>query len=261
MLFDQILLAKSEGIATLSFNRPEKLNAMSREMAGEVGEAITAIAQDPTIRVLVLAGQGRAFMAGADIKNFLGMEPLTARRFAERAQALLNRLESLEIPVIAAVHGFVLGGGFEVALACDFIYAAENTKFGFPEITLGFIPTLGGTQRLARLAGRSFAKELCMTGRMVDAQEARTAGIVAQVFPEEKLMEETLKTAQALAAKGRVALRGVKQAIDRGADLDLHTGCALEIELFALCFASPDPQEGAKAFLEKRPPVFQGELP
>ena len=261
MLFDQILLAKSEGIATLSFNRPEKLNAMSREMAGEFGEAITAIGQDPTIRVLVLAGQGRAFMAGADIKNFLGMEPLTARRFAERAQALLNRLESLEIPVIAAVHGFVLGGGFEVALACDFIYAAENTKFGFPEITLGFIPTLGGTQRLARLAGRSVAKELCMTGRMVDAQEARTAGIVAQVFPEEKLMEETLKTAQALAAKGRVALRGVKQAIDRGADLDLHTGCALEIELFALCFASPDPQEGAKAFLEKRPPVFQGELP
>ena len=159
------------------------------------------------------------------------------------------------------MHGFALGGGFEIALACDFIYAAEGTKFGLPEITLGFIPGVGGTQRLARLVGRSVAKELCLTGRMLDAAEALAAGFVARVFPGETLMEETLKTARALAQKGRLALRSVKQAIDRGADVDLKSGCALEMDLFALCFASPDPQEGVKAFLDKRPPVFQGELP
>jgi enoyl-CoA hydratase len=257
--FENILLTKSEGIATITFNRPEKLNALSLEMAGELREAVHEISQDTAVRVLIFRGQGRAFMAGVDVKTFLGATPFSIRPFMHRAHDFLFRLEALEIPVIAAVHGFALGAGFEIALACDFIYTADTAKLGLPETTLGIIPGAGGTQRLTRLVGRSAAKEIIMTGRMVDAGEARTAGIVAQVFPEEKLWEETLKTAQTLAKKGRVSLGAAKQAVNRAAEVDLHTGCALEVELFALCFASSDPQEGAKAFLEKRPPVFKGE--
>jgi enoyl-CoA hydratase len=260
MSFTEILFTRSEGIATLTFNRPEKLNAMSPEMTGELRQALEEISQDAAIRVLILKGEGRAFMAGADVKTFLGATPLSIRRFMHRAHDFLFRLEALEIPVIAAVHGFALGAGLEIALACDFIYAADTAKLGLPESTLGIIPGAGGTQRLTRIVGKSLAKEIIMTGRMVDAGEARSAGIVAQVFPEDKLWEETLKTAKLLAKRGRVALRAAKQAVDRGADVDLRSGCALEVDLFALCFASPDPQEGAKAFLEKRQPVFKGDL-
>jgi len=257
MAYKTILVDIKEGVASLSFNRPDKLNALNREMAGELRQAVEEIVQDPSVRVLVLSGQGRSFMAGADITNFVGMDPLAARGFAQRAHAVLSRLESLEIPVIAAVHGYALGGGLEIALACDFIYAAAGTKFGLPEITLGFIPGVGGTQRLARLVGRSITKEIIMTGRFLEAEEARTFGLVARVFPEETLLEETEKIAQTLAKKGRMALKAAKQAVDRGADIDLATGCSLEIDLFALCFASPDVQEGVKAFLEKRQPVFE----
>lgn len=260
MSFNHILLARSEGIATLTFNRPDKLNAMNQEMTGELRQALEEVSRDPAVRVLIFQGEGRAFMAGADVHTFLGATPLSIRRFIERAHDFLFRLEALEIPVIAAVHGFALGAGFEIALACDFIYAAETAKLGLPETSLGIIPGAGGSQRLTRLVGRGLAKEIIMTGRMVEADEARTAGIVARVFPDEKLREETLKVARALAKKGRVALRAAKQAVDRGANVDLRTGCALEIDLFALCFASPDPQEGVAAFLEKRPPVFKGEL-
>lgn len=261
MSFQHILLTKSQGIATLTFNRPDKLNALNREMAAEVRQALEEVAGDAAVKVLVFTGEGRAFMAGADVRNFLGADAFEARRFAQRAQNFLFYLESLEIPTIAAVHGFALGAGLEIALACDFIYAADDAQLGLPEITLGIIPGAGGTQRLARLAGRSLAKEMVLTGRFIQAGEAHKLGLVARVFPQEHLWEETMKTAQVLAKKGRVALMAAKQAIDRGAEVDLKTGCALEVELFALCFASPDAQEGVKAFLEKRPPAFREELP
>jgi enoyl-CoA hydratase len=258
MTFKTLLFSIEAGIATLTFNRPEKLNALNREMMQEFGAALDQVAQTPEIRVLILTGQGRAFVAGADIKTFLELDTLAAQRFSQSGQALLFRLEELGIPVIAGVNGYALGGGLEIALACDFIYASDKARFGQPEINLGIVPALGGTQRLARLVGKGLAKELCLTGRLIDAQEARAIGLAAQVFPEEALMGECLKAARALAEKGRTALMILKQLINRGYDLDLKSACALESDGFALCFASPDAHEGARAFLEKREPKFEG---
>jgi enoyl-CoA hydratase len=260
MSYNTILLEKRDGIALLTFNRPDKLNALNREMATELGRALDDTALDQEVRVLVLTGQGRAFISGADITTFVDLDPLSGKRFAERAQEVVLKLERLDIPVIACVNGFALGGGLEVAMACDFIYAGDTARFGQPEINLGIIPCVGGTQRLARLVGKGMAKELCLTGRLINAQEAQAIGLVARVFPADTLLTETLKTAQALAEKGRVALRAVKQVINRGFEVDLMTGCAMEIDAFALCLASPDAQEGARAFLEKRRPHFTGLL-
>lgn len=261
MAFQYIRLEQEEGVARLTFHRPDKLNALNQDMAREIRAALEEVRRDPQARVLVLFGEGRAFMAGADVTAFLGLDPLAARRFAQRAQELLFFLESLEIPTLAAVHGYALGGGLEIALACDFIYAAQDARLGLPEITLGFIPGVGGTQRLSRLVGPSLAKELIMTGRFLTAEEAQRLGLVARVFPPEKLREETLQAARDLARKPRVALRAAKEAISRGLDMSFAAGCALEAELFGLCFASPDPQEGVRAFLEKRPPRFREDPP
>ncbi|RJR47905.1 MAG: enoyl-CoA hydratase/isomerase family protein [Deltaproteobacteria bacterium] len=257
MSYNTLILTIDGPAATLSFNRPEKLNALNPEMLAEFSRAVDAVRADQAIRVLLLTGQGRAFIAGADIKQFLELDPLRARQLAHAGQEVLFRLEALPIPVIACVHGFVLGGGLEVALACDFIYAAANTKFGAPEVNLGFNPCWGGPQRLARLAGKTLAKELCLTGRLIDAEEARNLGLVARVFPEASFLEECRNAARNLAAKSRLALESVKKVIDGGADADLKTGCALEAENFALCFVGPDVEEGVSAFLEKRKPRFQ----
>lgn len=257
MAYNTIIFTIDGPVATLSFNRPEKMNALNPEMVAELSRALDEVRDHPAIRVLLLTGQGRAFIAGADIHVFLELDPLSARRFAARSQTILDKLADLPIPVIACVHGFALGGGCELALACDFICAAEKSRFGQPEINLGFNPCWGGTQRLARLLGPSLAKELCLTGRLIDAEEARALGLVARVFPEADFGEECRKMARDLAAKGRVALEAVKRVIDRGVEVDLKTGLALEADAFAQCFASPDAQEGAAAFLEKRQPRFQ----
>jgi len=158
------------------------------------------------------------------------------------------------------VNGFALGGGTELAMACDFIYASENAKFGQPEINLGIIPGFGGTQRLSRLVGKAMAKELCMTGMMITAQEAKEIGLVNKVFPPERLWEETMKAANVMASKGKVSMRAVKRCIDRGFDLDLHSGCYIESDNFAICMSSSDGEEGMSAFLERRKPEFKGEL-
>jgi enoyl-CoA hydratase len=215
------------------------------------------VLSNPAVRVLILTGQGRAFIAGADVRQFLSFDSQRAYDFIRKGQKLLERLEACSLPVIAAVNGFALGGGCEVALACDLIYASENARFGQPEINLGLMPGLGGSQRLARLVGKGLAKELCLTGRALEAHEAKTLGLAAQVFPSEALLPECRRIALELAAKSRFALGQIKRVINLGFELDLPSALELEAQAFALCFASADPQEGVQAFLEKRPPRFK----
>jgi len=260
MSYKTIEVDISGAIATLTFNRPKVLNALNLEVIGEFGQAISELPKPPEVKVLVLTGAGRAFVAGADISVLEGLDPLGAKEFARKGQSLLLALEALDIPVIGCVNGFALGGGCEIAMACDFVCASEEAKLGQPEINLGLIPGFGGTQRLARLVGKARAKELCMTGRIITAQEAFAMGLVTRVFPTESLLEETLKIATAIAEKGPVALRAIKHVIDNGFDVDLNNGCALETDAFSICFASPDQKEGTSAFLEKRPPKFTGKL-
>lgn len=261
MTDSNIIVAIEEGIATITFNRPKSLNALNSALLGELEDALDTIAADEQVRVVILTGAGeKAFVAGADISELSGFNTLQAKRFAQLGQAVIDKLQTLSVPVIAAVNGYALGGGSEMALACDFIYAAENASFGLPEITLGLIPGFGGTQRLPRLVGTNRAKELIFTGKMVPAAQAQSLGLVNQVFPQQSLMDETIKTARVIAAKGKVALRAAKQAVNNGLNADLATGLKIEQDAFAICMASPDAKEGTQAFLEKRKPAFKGQL-
>ncbi|OQY42888.1 MAG: enoyl-CoA hydratase [Desulfobacteraceae bacterium 4572_87] len=261
MSFENIIFEEDGNVAVIKFNRPKALNAINPDVLAEVGEVLDKIEADGVAKALVLTGNGdKAFIAGADISHMANFAPLQGREFALEGQKLLFRLEALPIPVIACVNGFALGGGTETAMACDFIYASEKAKFGQPEINLGIIPGFGGTQRLSRLVGKAMAKELCMTGVIISAQEAKEIGLVNKVFPADALWEETMKTAKLMAGKGRVALKAIKNCIDRGFDVDLKTGQFMEADGFAMCMASPDGKEGMTAFLEKRKPEFKGGL-
>jgi enoyl-CoA hydratase len=261
MSYANIIYEFKEGIATIIFNRPKALNALNSALLDELSKVLDEIAGDEAVRVLILTGVGdKSFVAGADISELARLSSLQAKNFASQGQAIINKLEQLPIAVIAAVNGFALGGGTEIAIACDFIYASETAKFGQPEINLGLIPGFGGTQRLPRLIGMNAAKELIFTGKMITAAEALQLGLVNKVCPPEHLREEVLKIANEIAAKGRVSLRGAKQTINRGMNVDLATGCSIEIDTFALCMASSDAKEGTSAFLEKRKAVFRGTL-
>ncbi len=247
------------GIATLTFNRPKAMNALNAALITEFSGILDSIGQDESIRVLILTGAGdKAFVAGADINELAQFDPLKGKHFSTIGQAAIGKLQNLSIPVIAAVNGYALGGGSEIALACDFIYASENAMFGLPEITLGLIPGFGGTQRLPRLVGLNMAKELIFTGRMMTATEAEKIGMVNRVLPSEDLMAAVKKTAAAIAKKGKVSLRAAKQAINASMNVDLITGCAIESDAFSLCMASVDAKEGTTAFLEKRNAEFKG---
>ncbi len=248
MAYENIVFQIDQGIATITFNRPKALNALNQALLAELDQALAVVGADEEIRVLVLTGAGeKSFVAGADITELATFGALQAKRFSQAGHDVIARLQGLAIPVIAAVNGFALGGGSEIALACDFIYAADSARFGLPEITLGLIPGF-------------LAKELMFTGRMITAAEALQIGMVNKVAPAGALMEEALKTAREMAAKGKVSLRAVKQSVNRGLNTDLVTGCQIEIDAFALCMASPDAKEGTTAFLEKRKPVFKGGL-
>lgn len=261
MEYENILFQIEEEIATITFNRPKVLNALNEASLKEFSHAIDKVTGDEDIRVLILTGAGdKSFVAGADITEFLKFNALKAKIFSEMGHGIVSRLQELPIPVIAAVNGFALGGGCEVVIACDFIYASENAMFGLPEINLGIIPGFGGTQRLPRLIGKNRAKEMIFTGKMITAAEAQAMGLVNKVCIQGQLMDEVLNVARIIVSKGKISLRAAKQAINAGMDVDLKTGCRIEIDAFAICLASPDAKEGTQAFLEKRAANFKGGL-
>jgi enoyl-CoA hydratase len=261
MAYENIIFQIDGGIATISFNRPKALNALNVALLEEFSQALDEIAADENIRVLVLTGAGdKSFVAGADITELATYNSLGAKNFSRNSHNIVAKLQELPIAVIAAVNGFALGGGTEIAIACDFIYASENAKFGQPEINLGLIPGLGGTQRLPRLIGMNMAKELVFTGKMISAAEAEKIGLANKVVPADQLMEEVMKTAREIASKGKVSLRAAKQAINFGMNADLATGIHIEVEAFGLCYDSSDAKEGTSAFLEKRKAEFKGSL-
>ncbi len=261
MSYETITFDAAAPIATITFNRPKALNALNTQLLNETIAALDEVAANEDIRVLILTGKGeKAFVAGADIGEINELNPVAARFFSKNGHRVMDRLQKLPAPVIAAVNGFALGGGLEMALACDFIYASENAKLGLPEINLGIIPGFGGTQRLARLVGKPLAKEMIFTGKTMDATEAGQKGLVNKVVPADALMAEVSRVAETMASKGKLALHNAKQAVNDGTNADLATGCEIETQAFALCIASPDAREGTRAFLEKRQPEFKGGL-
>ena len=259
MAYEFIIYEAQDGVATITINRPKAMNALNPQVLSELDQAIDQIQADDAVKCVVITGAGdKAFVAGADIAAMVQMTALEGRKFSLMGQDIFFRLEKLDRPVIAAVKGFALGGGTELAMACDFIYASDTAKFGQPEIGLGIIPGFGGTQRLARLVGRARAKEMCLTGVIIDAAEAKDIGLVNKVFPAEELMAAVMKTAKGIAQKGKVSTRAIKYLVDAGSDLPLERAIPMEAECFATCFASPDQKEGMSAFLEKRKANFTG---
>jgi enoyl-CoA hydratase len=261
MDFQTLNIETDNGIAILTFNRPKALNAVNSMVMDELDSALDRVCEDRETQVLILTGSGdKAFIAGADITELSQMDTLKGKAFSRKGQQVMSKLEALPFPVIAAVNGYALGGGMEMALACDFIYACEKAVFGLPEITLGLIPGFGGTQRLTRIVGEKTAKELVFTGKTIPAAEALDLGIVNRVTPDDDLMAQVKKTAAQIASLGRVSLRSAKEAVQTASNVDLETGLKFENDAFALCLASSDAEEGTSAFLEKRKPQFTGEL-
>ncbi|MEM3731569.1 MAG: enoyl-CoA hydratase-related protein [Candidatus Bathyarchaeia archaeon] len=259
MEFKYIIYEKSDGIATITLNRPEALNALSKEVVEEVMSALQDAEKDENTRVIVLTGAGeKAFSAGADIKSMKGMNATKARELSTMGWKLCHMLENLEKPVIAAINGYALGGGLEVAMACDIRIAAENARMGQTEINIGLIPGWGGTQRLPRLIGKTKAMELILTGKMVDAKTAEQLGLINMVVPQEKFRETVRQFALDLAQKAPIALKVAKALINKGLDASLDAGLALEREGIGVVGSTEDLQEGVAAFIEKRKPAFKG---
>ena len=254
-----IIYEKSDGVATITLNRPEALNAFSKEVVGEVLLALEDIKNDENVRVVILTGAGeKAFSAGADIKAMIGMNALKARELSLMGERLCLAFENLEKPVIAALNGYALGGGLEVAMSCDLRIASETAKMGQTEINIGLIPGWGGTQRLTRLVGKTKAKELVLTGKIIDAKAAEQLGIVNMVVPAAEFRGMVRQFALDLAAKAPVAVKVAKALINKGEDIGLESALALEREGFSVVASTEDLQEGVKAFTEKRKPVFRG---
>ena len=246
-------------VALVRLSNPSALNALSVEMLDELDATLDAIDADPEIRVVVVTGDGeKAFCAGADIRHMSQATTLEARAYAKRGHAVEARLEALPKPVIAAINGFALGGGCELALACDIRLASEKAKLGQPEINLGILPGWGGTQRLARLTSPGFAKELIFTGRTVTADEAARVGLVNHVYPHDELLDKAIELADEIATKPPLAMAGAKEMVNLALEGDLHGHLAREVDAFALAFATEDQREGMAAFFEKRPATFVG---
>jgi len=258
MNYETIKYEVIEAIGTITINRPDVLNALNMQVLKDLLAAIGEVAADENVRVLILTGAGRAFIAGADIAQMKDLGTREGLAFSDLGHAVLTGLEALNKPVIAAVNGFALGGGTEVTLGCDFIYASKKAKFGQPEVSLGIIPGFGGTQRLARTVGVNKARELIYTGEIIDADEAKRIGLVAEVYEPEELMEKVTQKANLLMSKGPAAISTAKRVINKGVDLSLDAALELEKQAFSALFGSADQKEGMDAFLGKRKADFQG---
>jgi enoyl-CoA hydratase len=257
---DLIRVETADGIRTLTINRPEKLNALNSEVMAQLDAAVTSAAADPEVRCVIVTGAGeKAFIAGADIGELAKLTPIEGREYARRGQAMIDRIDRLPIPTIAAINGFAYGGGLELAMACTLRVASENAKMGLPETSLGIIPGYGGTQRLARHVGRARALELVLTAEKgITAAEAHRLGLVNQVVPAGQAHAAAVALARRIAANGPAAVRYAMEAIRTGLDMTLADGQAFEATLFGLCAATEDMKEGMTAFLEKRPAKFTG---
>ncbi|QWV96386.1 enoyl-CoA hydratase/isomerase family protein [Geomonas nitrogeniifigens] len=257
MELENLLLEVTDHIATVTVNRPTAMNAMTPGTLEELQQVVTEIERNDGIRAAVVTGAGaKAFVAGADIGLMRDMTSTQARDLALKAHGIFAAIERSSKPFIAAVNGYALGGGCELAMACDIRIASDNARFGQPEVNIGILPGFGGSQRLPRLVGKGRALEIILTGEMVDAAEALRIGLVNKVVPQQELLGEAQRLAAKIAAKGRVAVRLCKEAVVNGLEMDLARACAYEAELFGYSFATADQKEGMGAFLEKRAPVF-----
>ncbi len=254
MEFRNLVIEKRDAIGIIKINRPESLNSLNIETLGEIRDVLTSLNNDEEIKVLIFTGEGKAFIAGADIKQMKDMNENEAREFCNLGQKIFDIIENLDKPIIAAVNGFALGGGCELAMACDIRLASENAKFGQPEVNLGVIPGFGGTQRLSRLVGKGIAKELIFTGDIIDVHTAFRIGLVNKVVASENLLNEALAMAQKIASKGPAAVMIAKSVINRGLEVDLAKGLTIERDGFTQCVASGEAKEGMEAFVEKRKP-------
>jgi len=259
MAYDNLLFEVSEQIARITFNRPNVLNALNRKTMDELGDCLKKVRADDAIRVLILTGAGeKAFIAGADINELSQQTPVNGREFTLYGQEIIHRLETLGKPAIAAINGFALGGGCELALACTLRIASRNAKLGQPEVKLGLVPGYGGTQRLPRLCGKGVAHELILTGEMITAEEALRVGLVNRVVESAELLATAEAIAKKIIANAPLAVKYALEAVERGMEMPQEEGLYLEATLFGLCCATQDMREGTRAFLEKRPPKFEG---
>jgi len=257
--WNNVLMEKDGAIGVVTINRPKVLNALNAETLTELGEAMEQLGNDPEVKAIILTGAGdKSFVAGADIAFMQNLTPLEARKFARLGQGVLSKIENLSKPVIAAINGFALGGGCELAMACDIRVASPRAKFGQPEVNLGLIAGFGGTQRLTRLVNPGVAKEILFTADMYEAEAAHKIGLVNHVAPAEELMNFCKSMARRIAARGPVAVQLSKEAVNEGLEMDLEKALAHEADLFALVFATDDRSEGIAAFLNKKKPEFKG---
>ncbi len=259
MTYKNIKVGTEGSLATITIDRPKVLNALSRETLIELEQAFTELEHDDMTRVVIFTGSGeKAFVAGADISELQKADVMAARRNSERGHRLFAQIAASDLISIAAINGFALGGGCELAMACDIRCAADTAKLGQPEVSLGIIPGYGGTQRMPRLVGRGKALELLLTGDMIGADTAQSIGLVDAVYPAAELMDKVRKLAGKILSKGPLAIVAVKSCVRQGLESSLPAGCSLEISQFSAIFASADKNEGTTAFLEKRPPDFSG---
>lgn len=256
MINENILVEKKDGLAIFKFNHPETLNALNSEILLELDEKLDLVIKDEQVHVVIITGNGKAFVAGADISEMRDKTPDQAREFANLGVKVFRKIELMEKPTIAAVNGFALGGGCELSMSCDIRIASEKAKFGQPEVGLGIIPGFAGTQRLSRLVGLGKAKELIFTANIINAVEAEKIGLVNKVVTPDTLMDEAINLAMKIQSNAQMAIRYCKTSINRGYETDIETGMEIEKQLFSLCFATADQKEGMTAFLEKRKPNF-----